>query len=150
MLNELTLEMLYWYLYIGFPKYKTNIYKIRDNSFMGLKQPVFFLSTGRTGTKWFYNIIKKDKNTATFHTPNPSLAIQAARVYEFKNSIFDSDSPEFKLATEIFIAAREMYFVYCIKADKRFIETNNQLVFFAPHIAKLIPDAFFVHRCIVY
>lgn len=128
----------YWLWQMGLPKRKANIYKLRSSNFEALKRPVFFLSTGRTGTKWFAQLLKTDKNLTVFHAGVPDLAIQNKFIYELK-----SKNPE--ISKEIFLTAREEYFVYAYKTQKQFVETNNQLVFFAPEIAELLPNAVFVH-----
>src|SRR5690625_7198839 len=45
----------------------------------------------------------------------------------------------------IFTAGREQHLRYAYKSEKRYIETNNQLTFFAPGLARMFPDAQFVH-----
>lgn len=136
---------IFWLLEMGLPKRKANIYHLRNSDFTLLNKPVFFLSTGRTGTMWFAQLLKKDKRLKVYHSAMPDLAIQCKKIYKYKEALFNEKSDEFSLISEIFLAAREEYFRYAYKCDKRYVETNNQLVFFAPIIAKLLPNSLFVH-----
>lgn len=135
----------YWLFEAGKPQRKTNISILRNNNFEDLPAPVFFLSTGRTGTQWFSYLFKKQKNLMVFHQAVPSLAIQNKFYYNIlKNDNLD-DNLKFEIGKEIFLAAREEYFVYSYKTNKIFLETNNDLLFFAELISKLIPNSKFVH-----
>ena len=138
-------KQLYWLLEMGRPIRKADTFFLRNNNFSVLNKPVFFLSTGRTGTMWFAKFFNEDKNSKAFHFAPPDLAIQSKIIYKYKDDIFDEKSDVFELIKEMFLAAREEYFIYSYKTNKRYIETNNHLAFFAPIIAKLIPDAVFIH-----
>lgn len=135
----------YWLWEMGFSKRKANIYQLRENNFADIKRPVFFLSTGRTGTKWFAKLLKKSQNLTVFHAGVPDLAIQNKYIYNLlQNNDISKDIIE-EFSKEIFLSAREEYFTYSYKTQKRFVETNNQLLFFAPVIAKMLPQSIFVH-----
>lgn len=138
-------KQLYWLFEMGRPLKKADIFLLRENNFSIMQKPVFFLSTGRSGTMWFAKLLMQDKNSKIYHFAPPDLAIQAKEIFKFKESLFNEDSVEFKLITEMFLVAREEYFINSYKANKRYIETNNHLVSFAPIIAKLIPQAIFIH-----
>jgi len=142
LLKQTSKRQWYWLWEMGLSKKKADVYTMRNNSFRDLHRPVFFLSTGRTGTKWFAELLKEDKKLSVFHSCVPDLAIQNKFIYEFPNT-----DPALKNETtkEIFLSAREEYLIYANKTQKQFVETNNQFVFFAPMIAKLIPHAIFIH-----
>jgi hypothetical protein len=109
-------------------------------------QPIFILSTGRTGTKLISNLLKKDDRNVVFHSPNPELIEQGKVVYNFskeRDSAVKNKSEI--LEFEIFKTAREFLLAKSIKYDKRYIEANNRITFFAPLIKKYIPNAKFIH-----
>ena len=140
------LEQILWTLRLGKPKHKATIYDIRSNIGEYIKEPVFFLSTGRCGTKWFSELLKKDKSLAVFHQPVPSLAAQGCKVYKcFAQGDGKFVQSEMELITEMFWAGREDHLRYTYKAGKRYIETNNYITFFAPILLQIFPDAKFVH-----
>lgn len=134
------------YIKYGRSKRKGTIYHLRKNNFADITSPIFFLSTGRTGTKWFANILAHNKNLLVFHAPKPDLSVQSAFAYKvLKESNF---KPDVKLETaikEIFLAGREENLRYAYKTKKRYVETNNYITFFAPIIAKVFPDSIFIH-----
>jgi len=130
----------------GIPKRKASIYELRQNHFKDLAPPVFFLSTGRTGTKWFSELLKKDKNSLVFHAPKPDLSVQNALAYKIQvMNDFRLNDEQKSLLKEIFLAGREQQLRYSYKTQKRYIETNNYITFFAPLLAELIPHSIFVH-----
>lgn len=142
-LRNLQLDDLYWILKFGFPKKKGTIYALRQESFANLPQPVFFLSTGRCGTKWFSNLLKKDKQFKVLHAPDPTFAMQGKLVYElFKGN---PSSEQRKLMEEIFLSGRESFLRYSYKCSRNIIESNNYVTFFAPLLYELFPHAKFVH-----
>lgn len=144
-LKQLTYDDLRFILEFGIPKRKGTLYDLRDGLLENM-EPVFFLSTGRSGTKWFSELMQKDASQRILHRPQPDLAVQNKLIWEFYSS------NDFKLETdstfwirEIYLAARENYLRYSYKCDKRLIETNNAVTFFAPALAQLFPKAKFVH-----
>ena len=140
------LEELLFIIRFGMPKKKKTFLELRRNGFNDLPSPVFFLSTGRCGTKWFYSLLKKDKGVRIFHEPKPNLSLQGVMIYnELLKKNFNLEPKIEELYREIFLTAREQYFRYSYKTDKRYIETNNQITFFAPLLAEIFPNAKFVH-----
>ncbi len=140
------IDEFYWFLKTGRPKRKLNVYQLRNELNKYIKDPVFVLSTGRCGTKWFSDIFQKDRSLAVFHAPVPNLSVQGKYAWELlRDNHRDPSSPEFKLLAEIFIAGREQHLRYTAKAEKRYIETNNYITFFAPVLADIFPDAKFLH-----
>ena len=142
-LRNIGLDDIYWSLKFGIPRRKGTIYDLRNASFQNLSQPVFFLSTGRCGTKWFSSLIQKDRSCKVLHAPIPTLAYQGKMVYE--QSITGVSASHKSLIQEIYLGARESYLRYSYKCDKKLIETNNYITFFAPYVFDLFPDAKFVH-----
>lgn len=140
------LEEIYWYLKLGKPKRKLSVYLLREDLNTYIRQPVFFLSTGRCGTKWISDLLKLDKNLAVFHDPLPNLAIQGKLAWESYQGkdLTGIDETEVFLQ-ELFFAGRESHLRYTAKTEKRYIETNNNITFFAPVLARIFPDALFVH-----
>ena len=135
-----------WTLRFGKPKRKGVIYDLRQEGFKSIDSPVFFLSTGRCGTKWFARLISADKKLKVFHEPQPNLGSQSKLAFEtIIQKDFNINHEEARLIEEIFLAGREQYLRYSYKTEKRYIETNNHITFFAPVIAKLLPQALFVH-----
>lgn len=140
------LDQICWFFKLGKPKHRATIYDIRNAPGSFIKQPVFFLSTGRCGTKWFSKLLSFDPQFAIFHQPTPSLALQSKVVYELllrKN--WQMDPNEESLIKEIFWSAREDYLRYTYKTGKRYVETNNYVTFFAPVLKQIFPDALFIH-----
>ncbi|MFC2084881.1 hypothetical protein ACFLS9_07485 [Bacteroidota bacterium] len=109
-------------------------------------RPVFFLSTGRTGTLLFTKILNKCKNIKTFHSPSPELIGQGKYAYEIyakRELSFDENTNH--LLAQVFITAREEILYKTYLHGFRYIETNNRISFFAPAIKYLIPNAKFVY-----
>ena len=140
------LDRLKWLLMFGLPKKKSNIFEVRQSDFKDVKEPVFMLSTGRSGTKWFSELLSLDKSTCVLHDPTPNLAFQNTLAYEYLNKSNGSCEVEVReLLKEMYLAAREPYINYSVKTDKRLIETNNSITFFAPILLELFPNAKFIH-----
>jgi len=143
-INNITLEDIYWRLKAGKSKKRMTVFELRADLNKHIRNPIFFLSTGRCGTKWFSNLLSHNRKLFVLHNPVPSLAIQSKLAYELfkkanlKNSHFD-------LLQEIFLTGREQHLRYSCKTNKRYIETNNYITFFAPILIELFPDAKFVH-----
>lgn len=140
------LEEIYWYLKLGKPKRKLSVYQLREDLPTWIRQPVFFLSTGRCGTQWISELLKKDRELAVFHHPVPNLAIQGKLAWEsyWGTPLTELNQQEVFLQ-ELFLAGRESHLRYTAKAEKRYVETNNYITFFAPVLARIFPDALFVH-----
>lgn len=109
-------------------------------------QPVFFLSTGRTGTQLFANLLNKCKEIKTFHSPKPELISQskhAYKVYAEKDYSFDGKTND--SFAQVFLTSREELLYKTYLHGFRYIETNNRISFFAPAIKHLIPNAKFIY-----
>ncbi len=139
-------DELYWLIKFGKSKRKCNIYDLRADNFSGIETPVFFLSTGRCGTKWFSTLISFDKSVRVLHNPVPNLGSQGKVVYEiFINNDWNLDENYLRIIKEIYLTAREQHLRYSFKTNKRIIETNNNITFFAPVLSVLFPNAKFIH-----
>jgi hypothetical protein len=137
------LEDIRWMLEFGIPKRKLTFLEIRNNDFKDFQKPVFVLSTGRAGTHWLSELIKIDKSVKVLHSPSPTLASQSSVAYDI---LCDNPSVnELNLLKEIYLSARENYIRYSVKTQRRLVETNNYITFFAPVLKDLFPDALFVH-----
>ena len=90
MFKNFPIDDLYWALKFGKSKRRASIYDIRTNNFTELKQPVFFLSTGRTGTKWFTELFSKKSNLMLLHSERPDFGIQNKYIHDLfkKNNKF--------------------------------------------------------------
>jgi hypothetical protein len=137
---------LYWLLQAGRPVKRLSVYELRSNPHHFAEKPVFFLSTGRCGTKWFSDLLESDRRLAVFHHPIPSLASQSKRIHELQLKRDHVLSPEeILLIKEIFWASREDHLRYAYKTGKRYVETNNYITFFASELAEIFPSAKFIH-----
>ncbi|MDZ7741830.1 MAG: sulfotransferase [Bacteroidota bacterium] len=144
-LFKLKLDDIYWNLKFGRSIRKSNFQDIRLRG-LDVPPPVFFLSTGRCGTNWFYYFLSNFKAYKTFHEPIPNLGAQGRLVYNnYQKSGFAPDENEKQLMKEIFLAGREQFLRYSYKTNKAFIETNNHVTFFAPLLIELFPKAKFIH-----
>jgi len=142
-LSTLKLEDIYWRIKAGSSIRKATSFDVRNELNDTIKEPVFFLSTGRCGTKWFSDLLNIDKSLFVNHAPVPSLAIQSKSAYAYTNQLANPDIKS--LLKELFLTAREQHLRYTYKTGKRYVETNNYVTFFAPLLAELFPDAKFVH-----
>jgi len=142
--KNIDLEQLYWNIIFGRSKRRISVDELKLNLHK-ISPPVFFISTGRTGTKWFADLFTQARGFKTFHAPSPDLAAQNCFAYTLqKNSSLQTEEINTILG-HIFLAGREQQLRYSYKSEKAYIETNNHLTFFAPVIAALLPQAKFVH-----
>lgn len=145
LLNNPSIDSLYRLISYGKVVNPTSLFELRENQFKGYQKPVFFLSTGRCGTSWFTTLLSTNKQLKVFHVPQPELAAQSRLAYELLITSDSISAREEKLLTEVFLAGREELLLNCIKSGVRFIETDPRPTFFAPIIAKIWPDAVFIH-----
>ncbi len=124
-----------------FRDFKTNEIKSSDY------QPVFFLSTGRTGTKFFTELLSHSKNVCVFHSPQPEFIEQGKIAYEAYQLLGQSDRDKTlnELISQIFVVGREELLFKTYLRNQRYMETNNRITFLAPAIKYYIPNAKFVH-----
>lgn len=143
MFKRLTLDNVYYRLKYGKSVKQISTEEISTQLHL-LEKPVFFLSTGRCGTKWMDKLISSDKNILSLHAPVPNLALQNKFAYNTQRTNANTPFAEEALG-QIFLTAREQHFRYAYKTQKRIVETNNHITFFAYAINKLLPQARFVH-----
>ncbi|WP_420318304.1 sulfotransferase [Ekhidna sp.] len=137
------IDQLYWISKFGKPIRKVSSEELFASPHI-IEDPIFFLSTGRCGTEWFSHVISKKKNAIVFHNPTPNFSIQNKFIYELIQQGVDQ-SLVHQVSTQVYFTGREQHLRYAYKTDKRFIETNNHITFFAHALAKLFPSARFVH-----
>lgn len=101
-------------------------------------RPCFVLSTGRSGTLLLNNLLLLAPEAMPLHEPVPELYRPSREAYER----IDREPAVFR---EIFKACREEYLLKAVRQDKIYIETNNQITFFAPIIREVFPNAVFLH-----
>lgn len=144
-IKEIDINWLYWYFKLGFPKKKISSLQLIHDINNYIRQPVFFLSTGRCGTKWFTELLKNDKKNAVFHNPVPTFARQNKYLYKhYVSNNYNPGEDIKELIREILFAGREEVFRYTYKTDKRYVETNNYITFFAPALSEIFTDARYV------
>lgn len=143
-LKALSLDDLRFMLEFGKPKRRATIFDLR-NGLLETMEPVFFLSTGRAGTMWFSEVMKKDRKVKVLHRPSPDFAVQNAKAYKFTGQQEVKSEMLRKWLAEVYLAGRENHLRYAYKTDRRLIETNNSITFFAYALADLFPKAKFVH-----
>lgn len=141
---KFTIDDIYWFLKAGKSRKKVSATELRSDINKYIQSPIFFISTGRCGTKWFSNLLELNKSSFVLHSPTPSFASQNKLVFETLAEKEISKKEE-ELVKEIFLAGREQYLRYSYKTQKIYIETNNYISFFAPILIKVFPDAKFVH-----
>jgi len=109
--------------------------------FSGTNRPcVFFLSTGRVGTKTIAALASLSKHIIGFHEPKPKL-------YGLSNICYKTfeENKNHELLKEAFLTARRDLFQYTHSFGKGYVETSPQVTFLAPIIHSVIPEAKFVH-----
>jgi hypothetical protein len=105
--------------------------------------PVFFLSTGRTGTKLFTHLLKKDHTLFVNHGLKPELIRESRIVYE---NYRGRDQALSGLAEEaLFLLGRGEMMYESHVHHKRYVETNNRIGFFTHTIKTLFKNVKFVH-----
>jgi len=137
-------EQLYWYFEFGPSKRKISADELKRRLDQ-IEKPVFFLSTGRTGTMWLARLFSKDRGIKAFHAPSPDLAAQNLFAYALQKDQSFSKEQVNEILSQTFLAGRETYLRYSYKCERRYLETNNHITFFAHTIAELLPQARFVH-----
>lgn len=143
-MNDL-LQKICLTLRYGIPKNKGTIYDLRAQNFQQLVPPIFFLSTGRCGTKWFSELLQSKHKFIVEHNPEPDLGVQGKFVYELQQKFGMLNAEVIRYMQELFLAGREEQLRFSYKTEKRYIETNNHITFFLPALVELFPQAKFVH-----
>ncbi len=115
-------------------------------------RPVFFLSTGRTGTEFFTKLLSNSEKVQVFHSPSnlfcnaqSELIEQGKVAYEMYMKYGFNDERTNKLVSQIFMASREKLLYTTYLHNKTYIETNNRIVFLAPALKYIFPNVKFVY-----
>lgn len=108
-------------------------------------RPVFFLSTGRCGTRWFTELLGSQKRLDVHHNTDPELYEQSLLAYQLRKNGAANSPPAPQLLDELIYTARQSIMYDAIERGHRYVETNNRISFFAPELARLFPHAQFVH-----
>jgi hypothetical protein len=137
-------EQLYWRFTFGPSKRKISPDELKKRLDQ-IEKPVFFLSTGRTGTMWLARLFSHDRGIKSFHAPAPDLAGQNLFAYALQKNQALQKEQVHEILSQVFLAGRETYLRYSYKCMRRYLETNNHIGFFAYTIAELLPQARFIH-----
>lgn len=97
----------------------------------------FVLSTGRCGTAFLTQVLRGSGKLSVQHTPKPEL--------EYVSSLVHHDRPSGEALDLAVLAARFELLVDAYRAGKMYVETNNRISFFAPALARLLPNSRFIH-----
>jgi len=98
--------------------------------------PVFFLSTGRCGTKFIANFLKENLFLKVYHHAFPELLFHQQNAFE---------KPLAEKTKSAISAARTEIIFECYRRNQIFVETNNRLTFYAYALSSLFPKAKFIH-----
>lgn len=96
----------------------------------------FVLSTGRCGTLLLTNIFERDKSFEVLHNPEVEMLYWGKYAYLSQNNQHNS---------YLFDGSRYEIIRNALLSGKSYIETNNRISFFAYEIARLYPNARFIH-----
>lgn len=99
--------------------------------------PIFVLSTGRCGTMLLTEILRSSKYLVPVHEPFPELSYHSALAFEEPQK---NNGHKAAIDTARYESIRNAYLL-----DKRYVETNNRITFFAYYLAELYPEAKFIH-----
>lgn len=109
-----------------------------DGSVLEDARPVFVLSTGRCGTKWLSELLRRDRRIRVNHSDYPELLRESRMAFE-------EYAAEPRLFQEILRAARDGYLLDATLRGATYVETNHRITFFAHAINVVYPGARFVH-----
>jgi hypothetical protein len=109
-----------------------------DQDALSLVEPTFVLSTGRCGTKWLTELLRKDTRMQVNHSDYPELLRHSRLAYE-------SYEAEPLLFQEVLRAARDGYLLDTYRKNLVYVETNHRITFFAYAIRQVYPGARFIH-----
>lgn len=143
-LKNFNSDQLYWYYEFGRSKRKISVDELKMNLHL-IDRPIFFLSTGRTGTQWFAHLFSPASGLKVYHAPSPDLAAQNCYAYKIQKQGLLKREESNEILSHVFLAGREQYLRYSYKCFRRYMETNNHITFFAYTIADLLPQAKFIH-----
>lgn len=147
-LNSKKVKDLQRVLEYGKTEQKIDLFALRQSNFSHLKNPVFFLSTGRCGTAWLSHVLESKEDLKIYHHPEPVMRSQGKLSYEMNLKRQDRNENELLLVKEMFLAGREDLLLNCARGNKRPIFTDSRSTFFAYEMLELFPNAkfVFIHR----
>jgi len=101
-------------------------------------EPTFVLSTGRCGTKLLTEAFENLPGVMCEHSPTPELLYESRLAYEAGDGGGETRraairGARFELLAEAYLR------------ERRYVETNNRVTFFARELADLFPQSRFVH-----
>lgn len=99
--------------------------------------PIFVLTTGRSGSKLIASILEKEILIDSFHEPFPNLKL-------INNKAFHSQANE-EYLKGVFEAARIERIFSSFQKHKKYFESNQCITFFAYIIDDLFPNSKFIH-----
>ncbi len=100
-------------------------------------EPVFVLNPGRSGSLLVTRILALDGGLRAVHEPRPE--------FTWHNTFAFEHPDEQERIGDMFDAGRYEYIRDSHLTDRRYVETNNRITFFARAIASLYPQSKFVH-----
>lgn len=104
------------------------------------RRPVFFLSTGRVGTKTLAALLSHSHGALATHEPEPAMFELSSLAY--------ANGDEYRSVSRVLdaavLACRGPLVDLADEAGRRFVETSPQATFLAPNIAAVWPEARFV------
>ena len=109
-----------------------------ENMFLTDADPVFVLSTGRCGTEFISKVLGKIAQFDVYHSPKPEMIFFT----KFAYANYDTAPEELK---NIVKAARLELILESYLRNRRYIETNNLITFFAYAVAEIFPGSKFIH-----
>ena len=99
-------------------------------------QPVFFLSTGRCGTKFISKVFESCLLCDVYHHASPDLIFHQQLAF---------NNPKADIVRYIIESARLELILDSYRRNRIYIETNNRLTFFSYALAELFPNSKFIH-----
>jgi hypothetical protein len=117
---------------------KISDFGLLPNQIFKDSDPIFVLSTGRCGTKLLTKLFEISVNGEVHHEPSPRMIYSSRYVYENQNAGIN-------VRKSAFLGGRYELLKDAYIKGNRYIETNNQITFFADAILDLMPKTKFIH-----
>ena len=137
-MNVLNRVLRYLSIWLRPPKIATLEFDEVDQPTLSFVSPVFVLSTGRCGTKWLTELLRRDPRMRVNHSDYPELIRHSRLAYEQY-----AEMP--RVFQEIIRAARDGYILDAYRRGQVYVETNNRITFFAYAVQAVYPQARFIH-----
>lgn len=96
---------------------------------------IFFISTGRSGSAFIFDLLGKEKGFEVCHEPFPCLA-------EFPN-LFASEGLGFSKG--VLLGARSQRIIDCYNRNNKYVESNQVMSFLIKEISECFPNSKIVH-----